>query len=183
MAVRCANRLIAAGPQAAIAALDSIKLPRGLLEESERINEKVCHLTRLIFTATNAASELRAPRLGALDRLPYNSMAGTNWPDLPFLITNGIPLSVSLGYIGVGKSERFPNYLAYCKTTGVFRREPFAIPTYRTVSNSLAQLFDSPRWKSLKWSDGGPGWRYKLDESYAKTLLWKQAENMRSNTR
>jgi len=180
LAVRSANALIAAGPQAAIAALENVTLAKRELEENYQINEKVCHLARLLFTPTNVASELLAPRLGAPAFLLYNSMDATNWPDLPFLITNGIPLSFNIGYIMVGMAERSYNYLSYCKANGAFRTELFPTPTYTAVSNALGQLFDSQRWKSLKWEDGGLGWHYKLDESYAKEMLWKQADNMKT---
>src|SRR5438105_2183463 len=85
-AVESANALIAAGKEAACAALEKAAKPKHELAEQEELNEKVCHLCRLIFVPNTEAQRLRAPRFGALQFMPYNSMDAADWPYLPFAI-------------------------------------------------------------------------------------------------
>src|SRR5262245_30146690 len=69
-------------------------------------NEKICHLCRLVFTPTNASEPLRPPRLGASPLLPCYSMTPDNWPDLPFAVVSGVPLSLNPGYGLAGVAEK-----------------------------------------------------------------------------
>jgi hypothetical protein len=110
--------------------------------------------------------------------MPYESMKPAGWPDLPFVISGGIPLSLSLGYAGSGRAELTEKYLLYCRAHGVFRTNLFTIPNSLTASNALTAVFDSPGWKGLRWADGGEGWHYSIDEADAKKSLWKQVESI-----
>lgn len=149
-----------------------------VFEREQAINRNVCHLCRLLFTPTNSSEPLRPPLLGGLIAMPYESMDPTNWPDLPFVIFDDIPLSMSLGYASGGLPEMAESYLAYCKANGKFRTLRFAQPDAPGASNALHQVFSSPAWKALKWKDEGLGWRYTLDQTSAKRELWQQIDNM-----
>ncbi|SRR6266567_274524 len=177
-AVDSANALISCGKDAACAALVKVVKAEGGLERRTEVNEKACHLCRLIFRPTNSIRLLRPPRLGAPADLPYNSMVEGDWPDLPFSVAKDVPLSMSLGYFGSGIPEKAQTYLEYCKANGTFRTHLYQAPTSLTASNALSQILNSPAWKALKWKDEGAGWRYDLDENRAKKMLWKQVENM-----
>jgi hypothetical protein len=100
------------------------------------------------------------------------------WPTLPFVIQDGIPLSVCQGYILSGMPERAESYLAYCRSNGVFRAAPFSRVTRQSASHALHQLYDSTAWKRLKWKDGGVDWSYDLSEEYTKELLQMQVEHI-----
>jgi hypothetical protein len=189
-AVRSANILIEAGRESASAAIQSTLsakrerraahagFDQKLMEEEGEINQKVCCLCRLIFTPTNSSKFLRAPRLGASQFLPYESLTPPDWPDIPFVIFNNVPLSMNLGYAGSGIPERGENYLAYCQANGAFRTQIFPQATCLTASNALNELFSSAMWKALQWKDEGVGWSHAFDENDAKEGLWKQIENI-----
>jgi hypothetical protein len=189
-AVRAANILIQAGQDAACSALEaSVRKRRErrkafvgfddeLSRQEDAMNRTVCQLCRLLFTQTNLNEPLRPPRIGALSGVPYETMKPPDWPHLPFVIIQGIPLSVSLGYAGAGVPERAEQYLSYCKANGNFRSQLFSSPTSITASNALSSVFNSQAWKALKWKDEGLGWHYAHDEESTKRALWKQVENM-----
>jgi len=177
IAVDSANTLIAAGNDAATAALEKIAMGNHDLDTYSVVNEKVCHLCRLLFIPTNGAGPLRPPKLGAMRLLPADSMNPLDWPDLPFVISKNIPLSMTVGYSGAGVAERGEAYLAYCKLNGTFRVSPFERPTTTTASNALNQVLSSPAWKALDWKAEGLGSSYTSSEQYAKRVLWRQVEN------
>jgi hypothetical protein len=180
VAVESANTLIRAGQASACAAFHRIaSQTQGNIEMFET-NERMCLLCRLLFLPTNLAEPLRGPRLGGSNLLPYDSMKSGDWPYLPFDIVDGVPLSLSMGYALQGMPETPERYLAYCEKNGTFRLQPFPTPSAVTVSNALVKVFTS-RWKSLQWEPKGPGRKYKLNEAYAKEMLWKQVENMPGN--
>jgi hypothetical protein len=174
-AARIANKLMEAGKDAACNALE-----RAAKEHRSDgwIDERVCHLCRLIFVPSDPSKPLRSPGLGVSTTMPYESLKPPEWPDLPFTIVNGIPICVYPGYGMGGMSERGVDYVAYCRTNGAFRAEPFSVGTALSVSNALDRLFDSAAWKALKWQDEGVGWHYTLDESYAKERLQEQVARM-----
>src|ERR1017187_1962545 len=183
IAVESANALVLAGRDSACAHLRQLAAKRWeTIHQQEEANQNICLLSRLVFVASSPSASLRAPRLGALSGVPYESMSADAWPYLPFAITNEVPLSVTLGYNLGGFAERAVNYLTYCVSNGVFRTTPFPPPTPASASNALNQIFVSPAWKALKWKDSGLGWSYTLDEGYAKEMLWKQVENMANKT-
>ena len=94
LAADSANTLISAGPDAAIAALGEVARSNRDLDNYAELNNKLCHLCRLLFIATNTAGPLRPPKLGMPQLVPADSMRPQDWPDLPFVITNNIPLSL-----------------------------------------------------------------------------------------
>ncbi len=110
--------------------------------------------------------------------MPYNSMTASDWPDLPFAVVDDVPLSVSLGYVLLGVAEPAKNYLAYCRTNGVFRTHLYPVPTSETASNAFNKVLNSAAWKSLKWKDEGVGWHYDHNEGFVKEMLWQQVERM-----
>jgi hypothetical protein len=187
LAVRIANSFISAGEKTSFEVLDRMAVPKHDLlgpekitefEEFENLNRRICFVCRLLYLPRPGAEPLHPPRMGALVDLPYASMDPLWWPHLPFAITNGIPLSMNLGYALLGKSERAEDYLAYCRSSGTFRAELFTQPNFQSASNALQQVFDSAAWKRLRWKDSGLGWNYDLNEEYAKRLLRKQVENL-----
>jgi hypothetical protein len=177
-AVRSANTLISAGQSLACAALEKVaKTKRGFPEDYD-VDQKICHLCRLVFMPKSSTEILRAPMLGAPFLLALHSMNASDWPHMPFAIVDDVPLSMTLGYTLAGRAERSEYYLAYCISNGVFRIKPFAGPTSNTASNALNKILKSPAWKALKWKDSGVGWSYTLSEDYAKEMLWKQIKNI-----
>ena len=80
LAAECANVLISAGKDAACSALEGAATTQRermrshalsdqkLAMEDNRINQKLCHLCRLLFVPTNSSEILRRPGLGALSR-------------------------------------------------------------------------------------------------------------------
>jgi hypothetical protein len=179
IAVECANSLVLAGRESACDQLRQLADKKWeAIDQQEKVNRNICFICRLIFTSCSDSEPLRPPRLGGLQGVPYESMKPEAWPYLPFAITNEVPLSMTLGYMGAGVPERARNYLAYCISNGVFRATPFPMPTRPTASNALYQIILSPAWKELRWKDSGPGWSYSLDESDTKETLWQQVANI-----
>jgi hypothetical protein len=189
VATHSANMFIAAGKDAACGALyRAAKVSRSFATNNdsidyEKLNLKLCHLTRLLFLSTNSSHPLRPPRLGTSQFLPVLSMNEDEWPDLPFCIRNGIALSMNLGYAGSGIPERAKYYLDYCRINGTFRTRLLSEPTFLAASNALKQVFDSHAWKSLKWSDKDFGFSYSLDEGRTKKMLWQQVQNLKIEPR
>jgi hypothetical protein len=182
-AAECANTLIQAGRDSAFEQLKELAEKKWeSIEEQEKANRNICLLCRLVFVNKSPSEFLRAPRLGALSGVPYESMSPEAWPYLPFAITSEVPLSMTLGYSLGGFAERAKNYLVYCASNGVFRTTPYPPPTQSAASNALHQVLSSAAWKALKWKDSGVGWSYELDEGHAKEMLWKQVENMANKT-
>jgi len=178
VAVASANALITAGEEAASATLEQVATSQRELNNSYQIAQKVCHLCRLLYRPKTASELLRPPRLGGLSGMPYNSMNASDWPDLPFAVVDDVPLSMSLGYNLAGKAELAKNYLAYCKTNGVFRTHLYPVPTSLVASNAFNKVLNSAAWKSLKWKDEGVGWHYDHNEGFVKEMLWQQVERM-----
>jgi hypothetical protein len=177
-AVRSANTLISAGRDSACAALEQFAKAKGDFLEGYEADQKVCHLCRLIFLPRIPTDTLRSPRLGAPELLPLHSMNSSDWPYMPFAIADNVPLSMTLGYSSGGRPESAESYIAYCMSNGVFRTQPFPLPSPVTASNALNRVLASSAWKSLKCKDSGQGWSYTLSEGYAKEILWKQVANM-----
>lgn len=183
IAVGCANTLIQAGRDPACEQLKQLAQKQWEdLGQQEKANQNICLLCRLVFADKSSSEFLRAPRLGALENVPSESMDAQGWPYQPFAITNDVPLSITGGYMGTGVPERAGNYLTYCLSNGVFRTAAFPVPTALSGSNALHQVLSSPAWKALKWKDSGLGWSIELDEDNTKEMLWKQVENMANKT-
>ena len=182
LAIESANVFISSGE---VNAYDSLlrmaRQTNNSFAETRRINRNISYLARLLFLPANTNQILHPPRVGAFISMPYGSMFETNWPTLPFEIVNDVPLSLQLGIAG-GIPEPAERYLEYSKANGRFRDRPFPTPTIQTVSNAMTQLFDSPKWHSLKWKDSGLGWSYELDEESAKSSIWQQVENMQNDS-
>jgi hypothetical protein len=175
VAARCANVLIQAGEEPACAALLKAVGDR---RRSNPVNMQACHLCRLLFTSTNSNQPLRRPALGAIVGFPAESIIRDppEWPDLPFVVADGIPLSLCQGYALAGVSEHAEGYIEYCRTNGRFRTNLFVIPTTITASNALVSVFASPAWKSLSRRD--EAWSYDGNENEAKKRLWAQINNV-----
>src|SRR5579862_8211034 len=82
-AVRSANVLIAAGREAACTALRRVGNAKWDFPEEYEVDQKVCHLSRLVFVRRAGGELLRAPGLGAPELLPLNSMRDADWPSMP----------------------------------------------------------------------------------------------------
>ncbi len=177
-AVRSANVLSAAGRESACAALKRVGTAKWDFPQDYEMDQKVCHLCRLLFVSRTDRELLRAPLLGAPELLPLHSMRDADWPYMPFAIVQDAPLSMTLGYTLGGMPESADSYITYCMSNGTFRTQPFPIPSSITASNALRAVLASPAWKALKWQDSGAGSSYTLSEDYAKEMLWKQVENM-----
>jgi len=175
-AALCANVLIAMGRQKACSVLSTMSSDD---RNSGNVNEKVCHLCRLLFQSPDRTKPLRRAALGNLPKLPVSSMQPEDWPDVPFVVVSNVPLSLNLGYGLAGRAEQAPDYLRYCMSNGVFRAEAFLVPSSATASNALSALFASPRWKSLRWKSQGVEWSYDFSEPEVRERLWQQAENMK----
>jgi hypothetical protein len=178
VAAICANTLILAGSDVTTTALDTLSRTNVDPDNYFALNEKVCHLCRLIFVSTNAAKPLRPPSIGAMRLLPSKSMTPAEWPDLPFAIVDNIPLTMTVGYAGAGIAERGESYLAYCKAYGRIRTNTLSVPTALSASNALSRVFSSAAWKSLNWNEKDPV-PYTSSEDDDKQILWKQVENMK----
>lgn len=178
-AVNAVNILIQAGESAACDALRKFVQSAGGTENADKFNEKVCLMCRLLFIATNTAEALRGPKLGGSGILPYDNMGSADWPYLPFAIVNEVPLSMTTGFTMQGIPENCGEYLTYCQANGAFRTRPYPTPNFVTVSNALADLFQSPAWKKLKWEASGATWHYRLNEEYAKERLLEQLANVK----
>jgi len=181
-AVRSANVLIAAGSEAACSALKRVGNAKWDFPEDYEMDQKVCHLCRLVFVPQTGGKPLRAPRLGAPELLPLHSMRDADWPFMPFAIVQNVPLSMTLGYSLEGVPERAADYITYCMSNGTFRTQSFPMPSSTTASNALHEVLASPAWKALKWKDSGVGWSYTLSEDYTKEMVWKQVGNMTNKT-
>jgi len=179
VAARCANVLIQAGEQKACAALlKAVKDRGGDWEESGAANMHACHLCRLLFTSTNSSQPLRRPALGSIQGFPAESITRDppEWPDLPFVVADGIPLSLCQGYAGSGVRETAERYLEYCRASGRFRTSLFTIPTMIMASNALTSVFASPVWKGLPRKD--EAWNFNGNENEAKKSFWAQINNL-----
>jgi hypothetical protein len=73
-AVRSANVLIGAGRESACSALKRAGNATWDIPEDYEVDQKVCHLCRLVFAPRTGGESLRAPRLGAPELLPLHSM-------------------------------------------------------------------------------------------------------------
>lgn len=185
IAAHVVNVLVASGKDAAYSAIDKqIRINRYSITnrafQSYHVhNEKLCHIMRLLFTPTNSGAPLRPPRLGLSASLPVLSMNQAEWPCLPFVVTNGIPLAVSLGYVGTGIAEDAQDYFTYCKASGMFRVEPLSEATFVTGSNSLKGVFASKAWGALRWRDNEYGFSYDLDKTNIENRLMLQLGKLR----
>ena len=174
------NVLIAAGREAACAALKRVGHKKWVSTDFE-LNQKVCHICRLVFLPHAGGEPLRAARLGAPELLPFHLLQdeewASDWPFMPFALVQEVPLSMTEGYTGAGVPEFADEYVAYCMSNGTFRTRSFPIPTFTTASNALHEVLGSPAWKALKWKASGVN-NWEESEAFAKQALWKQVENM-----
>ncbi len=174
VAARCANVFLKAGEEKACAAL--VKA----VNTQPELYVNACHLCRLLFTSANRSQPLRRPGLGHIMGFPGESIIRDppEWPDLPFVVAEGIPLSLCPeGYAGSGFPQSAEKYIEYCRANGRFRTNLFAIPTLVTASNALVSVYESPAWKSLNWKEEDQVWR-PVDEGDTKRRLWAQVNNL-----
>ena len=183
LAVASANALISAGKENACAALE-----KAGLDHREEINQNICLLCRLLFVSTNSNQCLRPPMIGD-PRLLGHEFKMSDWPDLPFVIVDNMPLSITEGYMLEGTPELSWDYLAYCEENGAFRTELYSKPSALSISNALDQVFHSTQWQSIPWDAFGRPALANLDseqssnvvENSVKDQLRQQAANIVKN--
>ncbi|NCD15624.1 MAG: hypothetical protein EOL92_10430 [Bacteroidia bacterium] len=177
LAAKVANRFITADNTEAIRALESASEKMIPPLKSYIANERLCHIIRLIFVPNSSTTLLRPPGLGSPGMIPYHSMQASEWPYIPFVVVDDIPLSMSNGWEGDGMPESAAKYLKYFTSNGTIRTTPFHTPTSDDVAQALGKLFRSTKWNALKWKDSGQNWRYEKDEGWAIQQMYKQSYN------
>lgn len=136
-------------------------------------NERGCWLCRILFEGRPGAT-LRPPWLGGTPWLPVKSMPAADWPIFPLALSRWTYFALTPGYEIGGVPESLSRYLTYCRTDGVFRREPIAVPTRAQALEDAEALRQSDLWKSLRWSESV--WR--ADGSRTWEFLRGQAERV-----
>jgi hypothetical protein len=161
--------------------MGSERAPEQVMNLVERPTEGQRHFTmarryemlRLLYDP-KPGQTLRFAQIGALLAVPTLSMRGSSWPEMPFIMQDGVIFVASEGYTLAGVPESWTNYAAYLKENGVFRTQLYKVPTHRQANAAFHQLLVSERWKAIKWHDSGPGQEYTISPSFVSDFLKKQ---------
>lgn len=180
-AVRCANVLIAAGEQRACEALsEAADAQPGIGGRPE--GENIVLLCRLLFAPEDPARPI--PRPNDCFLMPaQGAVVYERGHHFPLLITNGVPLllprtsSPQGALTGRGCFEEPKEYLDLCREKGVFRTQPFPIPTTASASNAVESILTSAEWQSLKWHNSTNDGTI-LSAEWGRQDMWRQIENM-----
>jgi hypothetical protein len=169
--VRTANQLIAAGEETAHASLVSYSLGRPpnpndgrSLENYSNRGTYVAWLCLLLYDPKSGFT-LETPMFGA-PSFPCDGsghLDSSLWPKFPLALSKGIPFQLVAGYELAGETYTGDHYADLYRTNGVFRSQPYAVPTRGEAETALNALISSPQWKSLIWknSRGNEEWEKK----------------------
>ena len=146
--LKTANRLIAAGGTTAYKSL----LAYSLTDRSS-CDEYVTWLCVLLYDPKPGAT-LKTPLFGS-PGFPFfrdHHQDNVDWPKFPLLFDKGVPFYFGGGYTLIGDCLSSSDYVELYHEKGIFRTQPYVIPTRSAAKSALNELLDSPQWKTLDWS-------------------------------
>ena len=175
------NYFAALGEDAANIELNKIAseedLPRVWTSRGFSRSERVSWICRILFRPKGTAP-LRRPWFGAL-QLPFETMPVSKWPLYPVAASGKSYFVLSEGYAVAGLPEDPKHYIAYCRTTGVFRKHPVTVPTRAQAQKDAIALRQSPAWRAIKWKDSGQGFSYAMSEEKTWKFVRAQADSIK----
>jgi len=172
-----ANHYIGLGKAEAITALKALEEDHSkAIDRGFHTNERIGWICRIVFQGAEGRP-LRAPRYGGLS-LPYLTMPLDQWPLYPVAESDGVFFVLSEGYMLAGVAERAAAYIDYCSTTGVFRKTKVEVPSHDKAVKAFNSLKTAKRWTMIKWTDEGPGTKYKMSEEWVLRDIEAQASSI-----
>jgi hypothetical protein len=139
------------------------------------VAERIGWMCRVLYDP-KGQKPLRQPGFGGLF-LPWRSMPLEKWPLYPVALSGATYFVLSEGYALDGVAEDPKHYIAYCRENGIFRKTPVRVPTRDQALKDATTLRQSEAWKSIKWQDSGPGFRYTMSEEWTCKFIRGQAES------
>ena len=147
-AVRAVNRLLAAGPAAALDALRS----RARDATTGPEQGDVLVLCRLAFDPAPGA--VLPPLLAGVPDVVVPEDAEAEWPRFPLALVDDVPFLLVRGYLVGGLAEPPAEHVERCTRAGQLRTRPLSpAPPLAAV----AALLGSDAWERLAAANGGAG--------------------------
>lgn len=175
----CVNRFIDMGHDKAFDTLREASSPKAWRTRRQMLEaERITLLCRALY-APAPGQLLRPPGLGC-PAIPYKSMPLEQWPHMPLAFSQGVPFLLVSSYDLYGLAESSGQYLEYCETNGEFHSQPYPIPSKQEAKDALTSLFESERWRAIKWQDEGPSWSYRYKERDLQQMLIGQVERIQA---
>lgn len=167
--VRCANRVIKMGEQSGYEYLRRYSIRRNMFESDQERDERVALLCRLVYGSKDGTT-LRGPVFGTPD-LPAAFVSTDVWPDMPLVLSRGVPFLLASDYCLAGPRETGAMYLEYCHRHGLFRKDPHVSPTREEQEKAVQDLLDSQRWRD-SWT--GARETFGVNEEAVRQRLQQQ---------
>jgi hypothetical protein len=139
------------------------------------MGERIAWVCRILYEP-RGHTPLRAPRFGILS-IPERTMPLEKWPLYPVALSGSTYVVLNQSYTPKGKPEEVMHYLAYCKESGVFRKNPIAVPTQDQALKDAAALRQSAPWNDIKWQDDD-GFSYPMGEQWTWGFIQNQARTI-----
>jgi hypothetical protein len=139
------------------------------------LGERIGWVCRILYEP-QGHSPLRAPKFGILS-IPERTMPLEKWPLYPVAVSGSTYVVLNQSYTPKGKPEDVTHYLAYCKDSGVFRKNPVAVPTQEQAMKDAAAIRQSEPWKAIKWKDDD-GFSYPMGEQWTWGFIQNQARTI-----
>ncbi len=139
------------------------------------LGERISWVCRILYEP-RGHSPLRGPKFGTLS-IPERTMPLEKWPLYPLAISGSTYVVLNQSYTPKGKPEDVTHYLAYCKDSGVFRKNPVVVPTQEQAMKDAAALRKSEAWLAIKWRDD-EGFSYPMGEQWTWGFIQNQAKGI-----
>jgi hypothetical protein len=174
------NHYVAIGEPAAIVELQQLAAQ----EKSDNdffashgfcLSERIAWVCRILYEP-RGHSPLRAPKFGTLS-IPERTMPLEKWPLYPVAVSGSTYVVLNQSYTPKGKLEDITHYLAYCKDSGAFRKNPVAVPTQEQAMKDAAAIRQSEPWQAIKWKDDD-GFSYPMGEQWTWGFIQNQARTI-----
>ena len=177
------NHYVALGEEKTVQEFEKLCEDKGARQQHDfSMNKRLGWLCRALF-ASKDKTALRPPRFGALNLpmdLTMRSKAAPykEWPLYPVALSGSTYFILAEGYYLGGVDEPLTNYLAYCRTKGIFRKKAVVVSKREEALHDSLRLRHSAAWQALKWQMTAPEVRIILNEESAWKFIQNQAESV-----
>ncbi|MCE0499224.1 MAG: hypothetical protein LV481_14890 [Methylacidiphilales bacterium] len=158
--LKTANQLIAVGDEITYNCLLAYcKKSSQSVSSSMVCDDYVTWLCLLLYDP-NPNTTLETPFLGFPD-FPFGFYGqghqdSVTWPKFPLAFCKGVPFLLVEYYQCLGPTNPGSYYAKLYHKNGIFRTQPYSIPTQSDAELAWNELISSPQWRGLNWKNSGP---------------------------
>ena len=171
------NHFVKLGPVQAEEALKNLLAVAAIRPREEfDVAERAAWICRVLYQPAGDAP-LRDIRSGGVS-LPYLSMPLARWPLYPLARSGDSLFVLDEGRMLGGRAESLPNYIAWCRTHGVWLNKPLPVPDRGSALRDARNLRAGAAWKAIRWKDKEHGSSYTYSEEQTWRWIAAQAERI-----